>query len=87
MYDRFIRKGFGKKKISSIKYSDVIQFYQHLQKDKQLQINTLETIHTVLHPTFQIAVRDNIICVNPKLQNKMPESQQSSLAFLFIEIC
>lgn len=65
MYDRFIRKRFGKKKISSIKYSDVVTFYQLLLKEKGLQINTLETIHTVLHPTFQLAVRDNIIRVNP----------------------
>lgn len=65
MYDRFIRDGFGKKKIASVKYSDVLQFYQHLLKEKEMQINTLETIHTVLHPTFQLAVRDNIIRVNP----------------------
>lgn len=65
MYDRFIRNGFGKKKIASVKYSDVLQFYQHLLKEKEMQINTLETIHTVLHPTFQLAVRDNIIRVNP----------------------
>lgn len=65
MYDRFIRGGFGKKKIAAVKYSDVLQFYQHLLKEKEMQINTLETIHTVLHPTFQLAVRDNIIRVNP----------------------
>lgn len=65
MYDRFVRDGFGKKKISSVKFSDVLQFYQHLVKDKEMQINTLETIHTVLHPTFQLAVRDNIIRTNP----------------------
>ena len=65
MYDRFIRKGFGKKKIAAIKFSDVLQFYQHLLKDKEMQINTLETIHTVLHPTFQLAVRDDIIRNNP----------------------
>ena len=65
MYDRFIRDGFGKKKIASVKYSDVLQFYQHLLKEKEMQINTLETIHTVLPPTFQLAVRDNIIRVNP----------------------
>ena len=34
MYDRFIRNGFGKKKIAAIKFSDVLQFYQHLLKDK-----------------------------------------------------
>lgn len=30
-----------------------------------LQINTLETINTVLRPTFQLAVRDDIIRKNP----------------------
>ena len=65
MYERFVREGFGKKKIATAKFSDVLQFYQHLLKDKELQVNTLETIHTVLHPTFQLAVRDNIIRTNP----------------------
>lgn len=65
MYNRFIRDGFGKKKIASVRFSDVLQFYQHLIKDKEMQINTLETIHTVLHPTFQLALRDNIIRTNP----------------------
>lgn len=65
MYDHFVRDGFGKKKIAAVKYSDVLQFYQHLLKDGKMQINTLETIHTVLHPTFQLAVRDNVIRINP----------------------
>ena len=65
MYDRFVKYGFGKKKIAVIKFSDVLQFYQYLLKDKKMQVNTLETIHTVLHPTFQLAVRDNIIRTNP----------------------
>lgn len=65
MYNRFVREGFGKKKIADVRFSDVLQFYQHLIKDKEMQINTLETIHTVLHPTFQLALRDNIIRTNP----------------------
>ena len=65
MYNRFVREGFGKKKIAGVRFSDVLQFYQHLIKDKEMQINTLETIHTVLHPTFQLALRDNIIRTNP----------------------
>ena len=64
-YDHYVRDTFGNKRIAEIKYSDVLQFYQHLLKGKEMQINTLETIHTVLHPTFQLAVRDNIIRVNP----------------------
>ena len=65
MYDRFVRNEFGKRKIGTIKYSDVLYFYYHLLNDKGMQINTLETIHTVLHPTFQLAVRDDIIRNNP----------------------
>ena len=65
MYDRFVRPEFGKKKIGTIKYSDVLYFYLHLINEKHLQINTLEIIHTVLHHTFQLAVRDEIIRNNP----------------------
>ena len=65
MYDRFIRDTFGKRNIAEIKYSDVVQFYNHLIEKQELKINTLETIHTLLHPTFQLAVRDDIIRKNP----------------------
>ena len=65
MYDRFVRDTFGKRNIAEIKYSDVVQFYNHLTKKQELKINTLETIHTLLHPTFQLAVRDDIIRKNP----------------------
>ena len=65
MYDRFIRDTFGKRNIAEIKYSDVVQFYNHLIEKQELKINTLETIHTLLHPTFQLAVRDDIIRKKP----------------------
>lgn len=65
MYDHFIRDSFGKNKIAEVKYSDVLFFYNYLLNDVELQINTLETIHTVLHPTFEMAVRDGIIRTNP----------------------
>lgn len=65
MYDHFVRDGFGKKKVGDIKYSDVLHFYHDLIHNKGIQINTLDAIHTVLHPTFQLAVRDGIIRMNP----------------------
>ena len=65
MYDHYVRDSFGKKKIGEIKYSEVLYFYYHLINERKLQVNTLETIHTVLHPTFQLAVRDEIIRNNP----------------------
>lgn len=64
-WDHFIKDGFGKKKIGDVKYSDVLAFYNHLITECGLQVNTLESINTVLHPTFQLAVRDDIIRKNP----------------------
>lgn len=65
MFDQYVRPEFGKRKIADIKYSDVKFFYYYLLNDKKLQINTLDTVHTVLYPTFSMAVRDDIIRKNP----------------------
>ena len=65
MYDHFVRATFGKRIITEIKYSDVKFFYYSLINEQKLKPNTLENIHTVLHPTFQMAVRDEIIRSNP----------------------
>ena len=65
MYDRFVRDTFGLKKIAEVKFSEVLQFYYYLLNDKKLSVSTLDTIHCVLHPTFQLAVRDEIIRKNP----------------------
>ena len=77
MYDRFIRDTFGKKKIADIRYSDVLQFYNYLLDKQGLQTNTLESVHTLLHPTFQLAVRDEIVRQNPT-DGVMAEIKKSS---------
>ncbi len=64
-YDHFIRDTFGLKKLADIKYSDVLQFYYYLLNEKDIAISTLGSVHTVLHPTFEMAVRDEIIRKNP----------------------
>lgn len=65
MYERFVRNGFGKTKIKDIKYSDIKRFYIHLLEEKGLQFNTLGTIDTILHPSFSMGVRDDLIRKNP----------------------
>lgn len=65
VWNHFIRDTFGKKRIKDVKYSDVLFFYSDLLNNKGLQINTLESINTVLRPSFQLAVRDDIIRRNP----------------------
>lgn len=65
MYDKFIRNEIGNKLLTQIKYTDVKLFYYHLLNDKGLAINTLDNIHTLLHPLFSMAVRDRIVRINP----------------------
>ncbi len=64
-YDHFVRDSFGLKKLIDVKYSDVLQFYYHLLNDKGIALGTLDSVHTLLHPTFDLAVRDDIIRKNP----------------------
>lgn len=64
-YDHFIRDDFGRKKIVDIKFSDVLHYYYYLLNEKDIALGTLDTIHCLLHPTFQLAVRDDIIRKNP----------------------
>ena len=64
-YNHFVRDNFGMKLIASIKFSDVLQYYNHLLHEQDLSLGTLDTIHCLLHPTFQLAVRDQIIRNNP----------------------
>lgn len=64
-YDHFIRDNFGLKKLIDIKYSDVLQYYYYLLNEKGISISTLDSVHCLLHPTFELAVRDDIIRKNP----------------------
>ena len=63
--DHYVRETFGLKRIAEIKYSDVLQFYYHLLNQQGISLGTLDSVHCLLHPTFQLAVRDEIIRKNP----------------------
>lgn len=63
-YDQYVRQGFGKRRISDVRYSDIIKFYNALL-DRGLSVSTVDNVNTVLRPTFQLAVRDMIIRTNP----------------------
>lgn len=65
MYNNYVRNTLGKRKIADIKYSDIKEYYNTLINERKFQLNSLEIIHTILHPTFTQAVRDDIISKNP----------------------
>ena len=51
--------------LSVIKYSDIKRFYNSLIRDNGFKPNSMEVIHTILHPIFTTAVRDGYIRTNP----------------------
>ena len=66
MYNLYIRDcRLGGLKIGDVRYSDILQHYQYLMKEKELKIKTLGVVHAVVHQVFQFALRDNIIKSNP----------------------
>ena len=67
---------FGKKKIGMLKKSDVRKFYNTLVDERGLKINTLDNIHTVLHPVLELAVEDGYLRNNPS-DNVLREIKQS----------
>lgn len=65
MYENYVSCEIGRKKVASIKYSDVKAFYNSLIREKGFKPNSMEIINTILHPVFTLAVRDGYIRSNP----------------------
>lgn len=65
MYDRYVRETLGSKSITSFRYSDIRTFYNSLLREHGFRPNTIETIHSLLHPVFTLAIRNNLIRTNP----------------------
>lgn len=65
MYQKYIREGLGKKKLSNIKYTDIKRLYNSLIDEKGFKPNSMEVVNNILHPIFDTAVRDDLIRKNP----------------------
>lgn len=65
MYKKYVSDVIGKRRIGSIKYSDIKKFYNSLILEKKFKPNSMEIINTILHPVFTMAVRDGYIRMNP----------------------
>ena len=77
-YDHIVRDGFGKRRLSSIKYTDVKKYYNELLTERGLSPATVDNIHTLLHPAFQLAIREEILRTNPS-DGVMAEIKKSKI--------
>ena len=65
MYNKYVRDSLGLKKIKTIKYSTIYNFYCRLIDIGGFKPNSLENVHSILRPVFKLAVRDEYIRTNP----------------------
>lgn len=65
MYDMFVKPEFGKHRIVDLKRSDVRAFYNYLAEERNVQINTIDNVHTVLHQVLELGVEDDYLRYNP----------------------
>jgi len=65
MYKKYVSESLGKRKIADITYSDIKKFYNDLILVRGFKPNSMEIIHTILHPIFTTAVKDGLIRINP----------------------
>ena len=65
MYKNYVKDEIGMKPLNDIEYSDIITFYNSLIIDKGFKPNSMEIIHTIIHPVFTLAVRNHYRRDNP----------------------
>ena len=66
MFEKNIKPNkLGNMKLSNVKKSDILKFYEYLYKQKNFSVGSIQLYQNLLYPSFQVAVDDNIIRVNP----------------------
>ena len=65
MYEKYVQDALGSKKVKDIKYSTIYSFYSGLIDGLGFKPNSMEIIHSILHPVFRLAMRDEYIRMNP----------------------
>ncbi len=65
MYTQFVEPDFGKNKIVELKRTDVRGFYNYLADERHVKVNTIDSLHTVLHQVLELGVEDDYLRYNP----------------------
>lgn len=69
----------GNMQICNVKKTNILKFYAYLYKKKNFSVGTIQLLHNLLFPAFQLAVDDSIIRLNP-CKNCMKEYVRGSMS-------
>ena len=80
MWEKNIRDSFiGVMRLCDVKKSDIQRYYAELLTEKKFSPNTIQLYQNLLFPSFQMAVDDSIIRLNP-CRNCMKDYTRGSLS-------
>ena len=65
MYRNLIENSMGRRRLRDIRYSDIRSLYCRMRQDMGYKPRSVETLHNILHPVFEMAVRDGLLRRNP----------------------
>lgn len=62
---RYITDTIGQQKLSSVRFSTMSKYFNDLSTVQGLKPHTIRNVYSILHPAFDMAVRDSYIRLNP----------------------
>ena len=65
LWEHHVESSIGELPIAQIRKSDILSFYRSLSDEKRLKNSTIQCIHHLLSPCFELAVDDDFIRKNP----------------------
>lgn len=65
LYNAHIKDEMGNKKIRSVCYSDIVDFYLKTVERTNCSYSTIHNVHIVLSALFKLAIKNNYISQNP----------------------
>lgn len=64
MYEHFVKNSLGQYEVRLLHRTDIKRFYNHLVDVEGLKVNTVGTIHLIIHQILQLAVEDDVLRKN-----------------------
>lgn len=64
MYEHFVKDSLGMYKVRTLHKSDIRRFYNKLVDVNGLKVNSVDTIHLIIHQVLELAVDDDILRKN-----------------------
>lgn len=65
LWKRVVEQSIGREDIARLRYSDVAKFFSSLADERGLGASSINNVYTLVHPVFELAVRDDLIKKNP----------------------